>query len=126
MWLVDLQASPAEADSTVAVTKPFVAYPFKEVNSPSVESFHNWNSTGRWIVVSSRRYDGNFTRPFFAHVDKDGHATKPFELPCDNPNYHREFMKSYNVPEFMLGPVTVKPQEFADALKKPAVSAKFK
>ena len=126
MWLVDLQASPAEADSTVAVTKPFVAYPFKEVNSPSVESFHNWNSTGRWIVVSSRRYDGNFTRPFFAHVDKDGHATKPFELPCDNPNYHREFMKSYNVPEFMLGPVTVKPQEFADALKKPAVSAKYK
>lgn len=100
--------------------------PFDEVNSPSVESFHNWSSNGRWIVVSSRRDDGNFTRPFFAHVDKDGHATKPFELPTEDPNYHREFMKSYNVPEFMLGPVTVTPQDFADALKKTAVQAKFK
>ena len=111
LWLVDLQTGEAG--------------PFEAVNSPSVESYHNWSSNGRWIVVSSRRDDGNFTRPFFAHVDKDGHATKPFELPTDDPNYHREFMKSYNVPEFMRGPVTLKPQEFADALKKPAVEAKY-
>jgi hypothetical protein len=112
LWLMDLQT-----DSIA---------PFREVNSPSVESFHNWSSNGRWIVVSSRRDDGNFTRPFFAHVDADGHATKPFELPTDDPNYHREFMKSYNVPEFMRGPVTIRPQEFADALKKPATQAVFK
>ena len=126
LWLIDLQTSPAEADSISVVSSPFVAYPFKEVNSPSVESFHNWSSNGRWIVVSSRRDDGNFTRPFFAHVDENGHGTKPFELPSDDPNYHREFMKSYNVPEFMQGPVTVKPQTFADALKKPATAAKYK
>ncbi len=100
--------------------------PWKEVNSDAVESFHNWSSNGRWIVVSSRRDDGNFTRPFFAHVDRDGRATKPFELPTDDPNYHREFLKSYNVPEFMLGPVNKKPQDFADALKKPATQAVFK
>ena len=99
--------------------------PFREVNSPSVESFHNWSSNGRWLVVSSRRDDGNFTRPFFAHVDAEGHATKPFELPTDDPNYHREFMKSYNVPEFMRGAVTIKPQDFADALKKPATQAQY-
>ncbi len=112
LWLMDLQT-----DSIA---------PFREVNSPSVESFHNWSSNGRWIVVSSRRDDGNFTRPFFAHVDADGHATKPFELPTDDPNYHREFMKSYNVPEFMRGPVTIRPQEYADVLKEPAVQAVFK
>ena len=111
LWLIDLQTGKAE--------------PFKEVNSPSVESFHNWSSNGRWIVMSSRRDDGNFTRPFFAHVDKDGHATKPFELPSNDPNYHREFMRSYNVPEFMRGPVTFSPQDYADALKKPATQAKF-
>jgi hypothetical protein len=77
-------------------------------------------------VFSSRRDDGNYTRPFFAHVDKDGHATKPFELPSEDPNYHREFLKSYNVPEFLLGPVSVKPQTFADALKKDAVPAKYR
>ena len=111
LWLMDL-------------TTDSIA-PFREVNSPSVESFHNWSSNGRWIVVSSRRDDGNFTRPFFAHVDADGHATKPFELPTDDPNYHREFMKSYNVPEFMRGPVALKPQDFADALKKDATQAKY-
>ena len=26
-------------------------------------------------------------------------------------------MKSYNIPEFMRGPVTIKPQEFADVLR---------
>jgi Tol biopolymer transport system component len=111
LWLMDLQTNEVRR--------------FDEVNSPSVESFHNWSSNGRWIVVSSRRDDGNFTRPFFAHVDENGHATKPFELPTNDPNYHREFMKSYNVPEFMLGPVTVKPQDFADALKKPVTQAKL-
>jgi hypothetical protein len=34
-------------------------------------------------------------------------------------------MKSYNVPEFMRGPVTIKPQDYADALKRPALDAKF-
>ena len=91
-----------------------------------MESYHTWSSTGRWIVFSSRRDDGNYTRPFFAHVDKDGHGTKPFELPTESPNYHRELMKSYNVPEFLLGPVTVKPQTFADALKKDAEQVKYK
>ena len=100
--------------------------PMEEVNSPSVESYHTWSTNGRWIVVSSRRYDGNFTRPFFAHVDENGHGSKPFELPSDDPNYHRELMKSYNVPEFLRGPVELTPQHFADALKKEAVTAKLK
>ena len=89
----------------------------KELNSDDVESYHSWSSNGRWVVFSSRRYDGNYTRPFIAHVDKDGHATKPFELPCADPDYHRQFMRSYNIPEFMRGPVTLRPQDFADALK---------
>jgi hypothetical protein len=27
-------------------------------------------------------------------------------------------MKCYNIPEFMRGPVTIKPQDFADVLKR--------
>jgi Tol biopolymer transport system component len=100
--------------------------PMDEVNSPSVESYHTWSQNGRWIVFSSRRYDGNYTRPFFAHVDENGRATKPFELPQADPSYHRELMQSYNVPEFLTGPVTITPQSFADALKKPAEQARFK
>ena len=101
------------------------AFPLSEVNSPDVEAYHTWSQNGRWIVFSSRRYDGNYTRPFFAHVDKDGHATKPFELPADDPDYHRQLMKSYNIPELMRGPVTTTPQQLADALKKEADKAGF-
>ena len=97
----------------------------KEINSPDVESYHSWSSNGRWVVFSSRRYDGNFTRPFIAHIDKNGQGTKPFELPCADPDYHRQFMKSYNIPEFMQGPVTINPQSFADVLKKDGEKVKY-
>ena len=90
----------------------------KEINSSEVESYHSWSSNGRWVVFSSRRYDGNYTRPFFAHIDKNGHASKPFELPCADPDYHRQFLRSYNIPEFMQGPVTIRPQDFSDVLKR--------
>ena len=96
-----------------------------EINSPDVESYHSWSSNGRWVVFSSRRDDGNFTRPFIAHIDKNGHGGKPFELPCADPDYHRQFMKSYNIPELMKGAVRITPQSFADALKKDGEQVKY-
>jgi len=97
----------------------------EEINSPDTESYHSWSSNGRWVVFSSRRYDGNYTRPFIAHVDEKGIGTKPFELPCADPDYHRQFLKCYNIPEFMRGPVTIRPQKFADVLKQDAVPVKY-
>jgi len=55
--------------------------------------------------------------PFFAHIDADGHASKPFELPMQDPDRHRQLLKSYNVPELMRGPVKLTPQQIADVLK---------
>ena len=97
----------------------------EEINSPDTESYHSWSSNGRWVVFSSRRYDGNYTRPFIAYIDKNGHGSKPFELPSADPDYHRQFLKCYNVPEFMRGPVTISPQQFADALKQDAQPVKY-
>ena len=111
LWLMDLASGAVR--------------PFTEVNSPDTESYHSWSSNGRWIIFSSRRNDGTFTRPFIAHVDKDGHATKPFELPSEDPDYHRQFLRCYNIPEFMKGPVTITPQAFADVLKGDAVNVKY-
>ena len=91
--------------------------PMDEINSADTESYHSWSSNGRWVIFSSRRDDGGYTRPFIAHIDADGRGSKPFELPQADPDYHRQFMKSYNIPEFMKGPVDVKPQDFARLLK---------
>lgn len=98
----------------------------EELNSPDTESYHSWSSNGRWVVFSSRRDDGGYTRPFIAHIGEDGRGTKPFELPQRDPDYHRQFMKCYNIPEFMRGPVTITPQQFADILKSgDGVSVKY-
>ncbi len=104
LWMMDLTTGEAR--------------PFDECNSNDTESYHSWSSNGRWIVFSSRRYDGVFTRPFFAHVDADGRGSKPFELPADDPDLHLQMLKSYNVPEFMTAPVTFSPQDFASKLKE--------
>jgi hypothetical protein len=104
LWMIDLSTGQAQ--------------PAEELNSPDTESYHSWSSNGRWVVFSSRRDDGVYTRPFIAHIDENGKGTKPFELPCADPDYHRQLMKSYNVPEFMRGPVTIRPQDFADVFKR--------
>jgi hypothetical protein len=121
LWMIDLSASPENNGESITGN----ARPMKEINSPHVESYHSWSGNGRWVVFSSRRYDGNYTRPFFAHIDKNGHASKPFELPCADPDYHRQFMRSYNIPEFMRGPVIISPQEFADVLKRDGEPVKY-
>ena len=120
LWMVDLgNAGVQESGSSEVQTNAanFRVFPLDAINSDNVESYHTWSSTGRWVVFSSRRADGNYTRPFIAHIDADGNASKPFELPCADPDYHRQFMKSYNIPEFMHGPVTLEPQQIADILK---------
>ena len=64
-----------------------------EINSKETESYHAWSSNGHWVVFSSRRDDGSYTRPFFAHIDANGKGSKPFELPQADPDYHRQFLK---------------------------------
>ena len=75
--------------------------PCTELNSPDTESYHSWSSNGRWIVFSSRRLDGRYTRLFIAHHDGAGHFSKPFLLPQHRPDHNTLRMQSYNIPEFV-------------------------
>ncbi len=98
------------------------SYPLTAANSDNAESYHEWSSNGRWIVFSSRRDDGVYTRPFIAHIDSNGKPSKAFELPTADPDFHRQFMKSYNATIFMRGPVKTKPQDIYDVLKNDDVT----
>jgi hypothetical protein len=111
LWMIDLKGGEVN--------------PLTPANSPDTESYHTWSSNSRWLVFSSRRDDGVFTRPFFAHIDEEGNVGKPFELPAADPDYHRQFMRCYNIPEFMRGPVTIAPQTFADVLKGEGITVKY-
>ena len=79
-----------------------------EVNSNDVESFHTWSSDGKWFVFSSKRLDGLWARPHFAHFDsKTGKACKPFILPQKDPLFYDTYTKTYNLPELITSPVTI-------------------
>lgn len=98
----------------------------RELNSNDVESYHSWSSNGRWILYTSRRDDGGYTRLYIAYFDKQGRAHKPFILPQEDPYFYNDYYKSYNVPEYMVEPVTITPQEFARHIDTEVVPAKFK
>ena len=79
--------------------------PITGANSNDTESFHNWSTNSRWLVLSSRRDDGLFTRPYFCHIDTKGNVSKAFMLPQRNPRrFYRDRFLSFNVPEFITSP----------------------
>jgi Tol biopolymer transport system component len=78
-----------------------------DVNSDYTESYHSWSSNGRWFVFSSKRDDGFSARPYICYFDTTGKEHKPFLLPQKDPSFYDLLYKSYNVPEFITGPVRV-------------------
>lgn len=97
------------------------------VNSPEAESYHSWSSNSRWILFNSRRVDGLYTHVYMAHVSDDGTLSKPFLLPQRDPDFYRTFMKSYNIPEFVRGRVTVPERRIVSAAERqPAVTVSFR
>jgi hypothetical protein len=98
----------------------------REVNSPDVESYHSWSSNSKWFVFSSRRGDGLYTRPFFAHVGKNGETGKAFMLPQKNPDFYDAFMKSYNIPELITGKVGIDAYSISKESKTEGTQVKFK
>lgn len=88
-------------------------------NSEFAESWHGWSSNGRWIVFSSKRPTGIFTRLYLCHVDQAGHASKPFLLPQRDPGYYDDFLPLYSLPEFMTGPVQATPAALLHAVRDP-------
>lgn len=90
-----------EADLWMLDLKDGNAFPVTELNSEDTESYHSWSSNGKWLVFSSRRLDGRYTRLFFAHYEGAGHFTKPFLLPQEDPRHNVLRLKSYNIPEFV-------------------------
>lgn len=95
-----------EADLWMMNMETGEIYPLDEANSGDAESFHNWSLNSRWILFTSRRDDGLYTQLYFAHIDQDGKASKPFRLPLKNPKeYDVERVNSFNTPDFAKSPI---------------------
>lgn len=81
------------------------------------DSYPSWSSNGHWIMVASRRDDGNYSRVYLSHF-KNGKVGKAFLLPQEDPEHNIYRLKSYNRPEFMVEPVEISVNEFSKVFPK--------
>ena len=101
-------------------------YPLNRLTSHHAVSYPSWSHNSRWVVFSSRRIDGLYTRPFFAHINDDGNPEKPFLLPQRSTKFYNELLYSYNIPEFITGKVEVSKHKIAQkAIQDKGIDVKF-
>jgi len=112
LWVMDLESGESR--------------PLTEANSNDADSFHNWSSNGRWIVFTSRRDDGLFSRVYFSYFDREGNAHKPFMLPMKDLSGHKDEVYSYNVPEFCVEPIRQSVKDLSRMIEQDAKQAEFK
>ena len=91
LWLLDLETGANR--------------PMSEINSDDVDGFHGWDSSGRWMLFSTRREDGIFTRTYFTHFGPDGTCTKPFPLPMATAEKARQDRFAQSLPKMLTGPL---------------------
>ena len=77
-------------------------------NSCEAESYHSWSGNSRWVVFSTRRTDGDYTRLCLGYISPEGKLGKAFLLPQRDPEQNKRLMKSYNIPEFAAGKISPK------------------
>lgn len=93
-------------------------YPLEKANSERVESYHSWSSNSKWMIFSSRRDDGLYTRPYICYIDDEGQAHKAFMMPQKSPkDYYTALMLSYNIPELIKDEVKVNSKSIENVLK---------
>ena len=124
LWLLPLSnEEPDSLGSHSSGTHPATmtsAHPLEAVNSTEAESYHAWSSNGRWILCSSRRDDGNYTRLYICYFDRKGQAHHPFRLPQRTADADDLLLRSYNAAEFMVQPVQATSRHLTQAIKADA------
>jgi hypothetical protein len=95
-----------------------------ECNSRQSDSWHCWSSNSRWIVFSSKRDNPLLARLYFSYIDEDGRERKPFLLPQKDPTFYDTWLKTYNVPELISGPIVVSRRELQKAIHSTSAAGK--
>ena len=88
-----------------------------DINSDESDAYHSFSANSRWIVFSSKRGKGPFTRPYICHIDQQGAATKPFVLPQKDPAFLDNCLDTYTVPELAVEPVKIKANALAKVIR---------
>ncbi len=108
LWLYDIQTGENR--------------PMSEINSDKAETYHTWDTSGRWLVFSTRRDDGSYTRLYFTHIDDKGYGSKPFLLPQKDPEDNLRRMKSYNIPEMVSEKIKIPTGKLMRTVQSPKIT----
>ncbi len=84
-----------------------------DINSDQADYWKSFSTNSRWIVFSTKRDDGMFTRVYFSYVDEEGRFHKPFILPQKDPVFYDSYMNVYSLPELATGPVPITGERLA-------------
>ena len=108
LYMMDLEAAQQTGE---------YKYRRLDINSDKSESWHSWSSNGRWIVFSSKRNSGVFTRTYIAYVDQDGKVYKPICLPQKDPTHYDSCLWTYSVPELITEPVRITREKIGKVIR---------
>ena len=88
-----------------------------DINSDESESWHSWSSNSRWVVFSSKRQRGTFTRSYISYVDSKGQVHKPLVLPQKDPSHYDGCLWTYSVPELVVEPVRITKEKLSRVVR---------
>jgi Tol biopolymer transport system component len=90
-----------------------------DINSDQADYWKSWSSNSRWLIFSSKRGGGVFTKTYFTHVDTDGNFSKPFVLPQKDPDFYDSWLNVYSLPELVTAPIPVTGEKLARIVRGP-------
>ncbi|MBN2314650.1 MAG: PD40 domain-containing protein [Sedimentisphaerales bacterium] len=108
LYMIDLEAAQQTGE---------YKYRRLDINSDKSESWHSWSSNSRWIVFSSKRNSGVFTRTDIAYVDQDGKVYKPICLPQKDPTDYDSCLWTYSIPELITEPVRITREKIGKVIR---------
>jgi hypothetical protein len=88
-----------------------------DINSDQAEAWHTWSSNSRWIIFTSKRDQGVFSRCYISYVDVNGRVYKPLVLPQQAPAFYDTCLESHNTPELVTEPVPVVGEKLARSIR---------
>lgn len=108
LYLIDLKAAEASGR---------YEYRRLDINSGESEAWHSFSSNSRWIVFSSKREHGGFTRCYLSYVDQSGKVCKPLIVPQKDPAFYGRCLDAVNTPEFATVPVAAVRERLARVVR---------
>lgn len=81
------------------------------LNSDKSDTYHSWSANSRWVVLASKRGDGQYGKPYIAHIDSCGRASRAFVVPQYHPKHYDYTTKSYNIPDLSPYPSAFDPEQ---------------